>query len=111
MTRKLIPYALGALVLGVIGVVVGDFALQWQPVPEGIPLRTALAYASAILLIGSGLSSLLSVNGSRIGPLLLGLFYLLWVLLLHTPRVLSQPGDLGTWLGFAEILALATAGV
>ena len=38
-------YACGAILLGAIICWFGDFAMQWQPVPEGIPLRTPLAYA------------------------------------------------------------------
>ncbi|HEY5809209.1 MAG TPA: DoxX family membrane protein [Povalibacter sp.] len=111
MNRNMIPYVLGALIVGVVGVLVGDFALQWQPVPEGVPLRTPLAYVSAILLIGSAVSATLSANGSRLAALVLGLFYLLWVLLLHTPRVAAHPADLGIWLGLAESMALTVGGL
>ena len=51
-------YGLGALALGVIGLVWGDFALVWQPVPQGLPGRTALAYAvaAALALAGAALN-------------------------------------------------------
>ena len=36
-------YAAGAVMLGVVGLAFADFALQWQPVPKGVPARTVLA--------------------------------------------------------------------
>ena len=39
-------YALGFAGLGILGLVYGDFTMQWQPVAPWIPLRTALAYGA-----------------------------------------------------------------
>ena len=47
-------YALGAVGLGLTGLVFGDFARQWQPVPAWVPLRAPLAYLSAAFIIGAG---------------------------------------------------------
>ena len=51
--------ALAVAVLGfaALGLRYGDFALQWQPAPEGLPGRQAWAYVSSILfgLLGMGL--------------------------------------------------------
>jgi uncharacterized membrane protein YphA (DoxX/SURF4 family) len=110
LNRNMVPYALGALMLGVIGLFYGDFALQWQPVPEGISLRTPLAYASAIFLLVSG-GVLLSTRYSPTAALSLGCFFGLWVVLLQTPKALSNPAEAGSWLGFAENLALALGGM
>ena len=49
-------YGLAALALGLIGLVWGDFALVWQPVPANIPDRTALAYAVAAILVVAGMA-------------------------------------------------------
>jgi hypothetical protein len=51
-------YGLGAIALGLAGLVWGDFALVWQPVPPGVPGRTALAYATgaALTLAGAALN-------------------------------------------------------
>lgn len=109
MNANLVPYGAGALLLGVIGLVVHDFALQWQPVPAALPLHVPLAYASALLLLGGGM--LLMTRMWRRGALLLGSFYALWVAALHGPKLVLQPADLGTWLGVAEITGLASAGL
>ena len=96
--------------LGVIGLIYGDFALQWQPVPESIPLRTPLAFASAVFLLVSG-GALLSTRYSLTAAFSLGCFFGLWVVLLQTPKALSNPSDAGSWLGFAENLTLALGGI
>ena len=54
MNSNALPYALGAILLGAVGIWFHDFALQWQPVPVGFPLRVQLASASGVLLIVGG---------------------------------------------------------
>lgn len=102
-------YALGALALGIVGLVFGDFARQWQPVTDAVPFRTGLAYACAALLAAGGLA-LLVPRRARQAAAFLAVFYALWVVLLHVPVVLAQPVDVSKWLGLAEILALTAAG-
>lgn len=105
-----LAYAIAAIGLGAVGLVFGDFARQWQPVPADIPSRTALAYASGALLVAGGLMIL----PGRLRPLgagLLALFYALWVIALHGPRVAAAPANVSVWLGFAEIASLAAAGL
>lgn len=110
MTKNMALYALGAVTLGIVGFVVGDFALQWQPVPPGVPLRAPLAYMSAALLAAGGVALLLP-RSTRIATLALGCFYGLWAVLLHLPRVLGHVTDVSAWNGFAEISALAAGGI
>jgi len=49
-------YGLAAIALGLIGLAWGDFAAVWQPVPDGMPGRTALAYGTALALIAGGVA-------------------------------------------------------
>jgi len=58
MSRRLGQPGGGVTFLGVAAILYGlacflqgDFAIYWQPVPEGVPLRQPLAYLSAGLLI------------------------------------------------------------
>ncbi len=102
-------YAAGALLLGAIGLVTQDFALQWQPVPETVPARTSLALLSAGLLTAGGAMAILPRFRSH-GAGLLAALYALWVLVLHLPGAVKAPNNLGLWLGVFEILALASAG-
>ncbi|HEY7963890.1 MAG: hypothetical protein ACHP9U_01615 [Steroidobacterales bacterium] len=49
-------YALGALALGLVGLAWDDFALQWQPVPAGVPGRAALACVFAAALVAAAVA-------------------------------------------------------
>ena len=100
MNTNALPYALGAILLGAVGIWFHDFAMQWQPVPAGLPMRTAFAIVTGLLLILGG-GELLSGKFARAGAILLATIYGLWVLFLHVPIIVSQPSDLGAWNGVA----------
>lgn len=106
MDRTRLPHGLGAIGLGVLGCAVGDFALQWQPVPQGVPAREALAYLSAVLLIASGAAAIWPRTAAW-GSLALGVMFGLWVVVLHLPNALTtRPNDIASWNAVAEALAL-----
>ena len=76
--------------------------MQWQPVPDGFPLRTPLAILSGAVLIAGG-GGLLLPKWERQAALLLALNYGFWTIVLHGWRVLGDPGVLIEWNGIAEI--------
>ena len=51
-------FAAGMIGLGVLALVYGDFALVWQPVAPWVPGRTALAYASGVIMLLGGVGLL-----------------------------------------------------
>jgi uncharacterized membrane protein len=108
--RTRAAYGLGAVGLGVLGLVVGDFALQWQPVPKGIAFRTELAWLSAALLIVGGLATIWR-RTSVLGSLGLGAMYGVWVVVLHLPVALADASQVGSWNAVAEALALSLGGL
>jgi uncharacterized membrane protein YphA (DoxX/SURF4 family) len=110
LRRNELCYGLGTLILGIVGLCVGDFALQWQPVPAGILLRTPLAYLSALTLIVAGAALLIGAR-LRLTLLLTSILYGLWVVLLHLPIVIADASKLYEWNGVAEILAITVGGV
>ena len=110
MNSNALPYALGAILLGAVGIWFHDFALQWQPVPEGFPFRVQFASASGVLLIVGG-AAILSKSVARAGALVLASAYGLWLLILHGPIMVSKPGDIGTWNGVAEIVFMIAGAV
>jgi uncharacterized membrane protein len=110
VSEKAVPYALGALLLGVLGLIAGDFAFQWQPVPEDVPLRSALASVSAIAMAVAAVAAVLP-RLAKGGRLLLAIFFGLWAVLLHGPRVAAQAGSVAEWLGLAESAAMSAGGV
>ena len=103
-------YGLAAVVLGLVGLVWGDFAVVWQPVPNGAPGRTALAYAVAIAPLLAGLA-IQWQRAAGPGALALTVLYSLGVILLDVPRVIAHPFVFVTWYGVAEELALVAGGL
>ena len=98
-------YGLGAIAIGGVGLVWGDFALQWQPVAAGFPGRTALAYifSAALLLAGA----LVNVRGvAAAGSAALATLYAAVVIFMHGPQIFQHPGAFAVWDGAAEQLAL-----
>ncbi|MFC3714456.1 hypothetical protein ACFOMD_17950 [Sphingoaurantiacus capsulatus] len=102
--------AVGTIGLGLVGLAFADFALQWQPVPKGVPLREPLALLSGALLIIVGALALIPHRVAS-GGLALAVTYGVWVVLLDLPRAAADPLNLAAWLGVAEIGSLAAAGV
>jgi uncharacterized membrane protein YphA (DoxX/SURF4 family) len=97
------------MALGVIGLVFGDFALQWQPVPKDLPAHHALALASAAVMLVLGVGVLWS-RAARIASAALAVVYLGWVAL-HGPDTAAAPASVASWLGVAETLSLSAGGL
>jgi uncharacterized membrane protein YphA (DoxX/SURF4 family) len=110
MNNNALPYAVGAILLGAVGIWFHDFALQWQPVPKGLPAFGLLAYVSGLLLIAGGVA-ILSRKGERLGALLLASFFGLWVVALHLPNAIQGWRHIGAWLAPAESAFAMLGGV
>jgi uncharacterized membrane protein len=103
-------YAYGAILLGLIGIVFHDFAMQWQPVPAGFPIRTPLAYVSGFILVVGG-ALLLSRKGERAGAWLLTIFLGLWTLTLNLPVAIASFKHIHAWNSPAEIGFMTMGGL
>jgi uncharacterized membrane protein len=109
MNRDGVVYGLGAIVLGLIGLTFGDFALQWQPVPKTLPAHHVLALFSAATMLALGLAVLWR-RTARPAAAGLAVAYLGWVAL-HGPATLAEPTSIASWLGVAETLSLSVGGL
>jgi uncharacterized membrane protein YphA (DoxX/SURF4 family) len=103
-------YGLAAVVLGLVGLVWGDYAAVWQPEPSGVPARTTLAYAVAVAPLLAGLAIQWQRTAGR-GALVLTVLYSLGVILIQVPRVIAHPSVFVSWYGVAEQLALVAGGL
>lgn len=110
MNYNSLPYALGAILLGAVGIYFHEFALTWQPVPAGVPWHDPLAYLSGMILIVGG-AAILSRKAERGGALLLAAFYGLWVVALHLPNAIAGYRHIGAWNGPAEFTFMTMGGV
>ncbi len=104
----LILFAIGLIGLGVIALVVGDFAMVWQPVAPWMPGRTVLAYVTGLLEAGVGCGLLF--NSTRVWAVRI-LFpgLILWASL-KLPAVAVAPRMEGVWLGLGELTLLLAGG-
>jgi uncharacterized membrane protein YphA (DoxX/SURF4 family) len=109
MNTNTLLYAVAAILLGIVTCWFGDFAMQWQPVPQGIA-RVPLAYLSGALLLAGG-AALLVRRWERTGAWVLTLFYGFWVVVLHLPNALRSAGSIGAWNGPAEITYMTAGGL
>jgi uncharacterized membrane protein len=101
-------FVVGLIGLGVIALIVGDFAMVWQPVPSWVPARSAIAYGTGVLMIllGAGLS----FRSSRAWSVRILFGYLFLWALLKVPGVVVAPTIEATWLGLGELTLLLSGG-
>ena len=109
-------YGLGAIALGAVGIVWGDFALQWQPVAPWFPGRTVLAYlfGAALLIAGALMNDfnpLKDRRGVALGAAALAGLYSVVVVLMHGPLIFQHPGSFAAWSGAAEQATLVAGGL
>src|ERR1700690_4674626 len=101
-------FAIGMIGLGILALVYGDFAMVWQPVPAGVPGRTALAYASGLIMLLGGIGLLFRTTTAWSARILFP--YLIIWLLLKVPALVVAPQMEAVWLGFGELAVLLTGG-
>jgi len=101
-------FALAFVALGLLSVFSQDFASVWQPVPAGLPGRAVLALISGAVMVVGG-AGLLPRRTRVPAAFALLVYTLLWLLVLHVPRVIVAPTHELNWGGCAEIVTLVAA--
>src|SRR5882757_4374914 len=88
-------YGLGAMALGVVGLMWHDFALQWQPVAAWVPGRTVLAciFSAALLIAGACVNDLKpsKVRTAAYGAAALTALYAVVGIFMHGPQIFQHP--------------------
>lgn len=101
-------FAIGLIGLGILALVYGDFAMGWQPVAPWFPARTALAYASGVLMVAAG-ACLLSRATTSLALRILLPYLVIWQML-KLPAIVVAPTIEGVYLGFGELAVLLAGG-
>lgn len=103
-------YGIGAMALGVVCLMVGDFH-PGQPVPMGFPGRTILAYAAAAFMLVAGAA--VEWRRTRVwgAAALTGYFALIAVVLMNGYQWLGHYAEFLTYESLAIELAIASGGL
>ncbi|GAA0311331.1 hypothetical protein GCM10009087_21790 [Sphingomonas oligophenolica] len=91
---------IAAILYGIACFLQGDFAILWQPVPEGLPFRQPLAYLSAGLLVTGG-AGLLVARTVRPAAMILLLLFALYDAC-YLLKLVGPPANPAALLGLAE---------
>jgi uncharacterized membrane protein len=100
-------FAATMIVLGILGLIKGDFAAIWQPVPEGVPAREVLIYLCAFVSLASGIALLWQRAVGSAARVLVA-YLLLWSLLLRVPGILLAP-NVESWWASGQIAVMVAA--
>jgi uncharacterized membrane protein len=111
--RVNLSHAIFAVVLigwGIFGLIKGDFASGWQPVPESMPARQALVYVCAFVCIAVG-AGLLWRRTASLAARVLFFWLLAWLLLLRLPWMAVSIGVDHWWSACSTAMITSSAWV
>ena len=100
-------FAATMIALGILGLIRGNFAPIWQPVPKGVPVRTALMYLCAFIPLASGLGLLWQRSAATAARVLL-VYLMLWLLVLRVPLIFISP-TVGVWWATCQTTVMTAA--
>jgi uncharacterized membrane protein len=94
-------FAVTMVALGILGLIKGDFATVWEPIPKNVP---ALAYLCALISLVSGIGLLWQRAAAAAARVLLA-YLLFWLLLLRVPDIFLSP-TVDFWWSACEIAVM-----
>ena len=100
-------FAVTMIAIGILGLIKGDFAPLWDPIPRGAP---ALAYLCALISLLSGIGLVWQRAAAAAARVLLA-YLLLWLLLLRVPGIFLAPNVEFWWAACKTAVMVAGAWV
>lgn len=99
-------FAATMIALGIMGLVQGDFAPVWQPVPKSLPGREVLSYLCAFVSLACGIGLLRRRTAAPAAGLLLT-YLLLWMLLFKVRSIVLAPAVAVSYESWGETAVIA----
>jgi uncharacterized membrane protein len=100
-------FAVTMIGFGIQGLITRDFAPMWEPVPEGVPARTALIYLCALVPLVTGIGLFWRRAAAASARVLLA-FLLLWFVLLRLPQTVTA-FSVGVWYSSCQTAVILAA--
>src|SRR5579872_6447653 len=97
-------FAATLIALGIIGLMNGDYAAIWQPIPKAVP---GLAYLCSFIFLVCGIGVLWQSAAAVAARVLAG-YLLLWLLVVRVPGILLAP-NVEFWWAACKIAVMAAA--
>jgi uncharacterized membrane protein len=94
-------FAVAMIALGIVGLINGNFAGVWQPVPQGVLAREVLTYLCAFISLAAGIGLLWQRTAALASRVLLA-YLLLWWLLFRVRDIFLAPTSQDSWSGCGE---------
>jgi uncharacterized membrane protein len=102
-------FAAAMIGLGIIGLIYGNSAEIWDPIPKTLPDRPGIIYLCAVIELGTGIGLLMRSSLILACRVLLP-FLLLWTALLKLPAIVLAPQVEVNWESFGEMAAISAGG-
>src|SRR5215831_17557917 len=102
-------FAAAMVGFGITGLIYGNAAVIWEPIPKSLPGRPVIIYLCALIQLGAGVGLLLRTATVLACRILLA-FLLLWLMLLKLPALILAPQVMVSWESFAEVAATSAGG-
>jgi len=105
-----VAFAVTMIALGLLGLIRGNFAPIWQPVPKSVPAREVLAYLCAFISLVSGIG-LLWRRTALVAARLLLVYFMFWLLVFRVPHMFTSFTVNAWWASCQTTVMVAAAWV
>ncbi len=101
-------FAATMIVVGILGLIKGDFTTIWQGAPKGLPAREVLIYLCAVISLACGLG-LFWRRTAALAARVLFAWLLLWMLLFKVRFIVLAPTVEGSYQSWGETAVIVAA--